>query len=106
MHAVKSQKNHPSGYQNVLEPLVLAEVERQRKNLSPQLASFINPLDVSTYALNRLPALYANSDTGWQRQRQKAEKMQQEIATAVHWGVNAVIQDPLRGSGSLNASAR
>ena len=106
MRASHLQTNCPSGCQNVIEPLVFAEVERQQKKLSPQLASFINPLDVSTYALNRLPALYANSDAGLQRQRQKAKQMQRDIATAVRWGFNAVLQDPLRGSDSLKPGAK
>ncbi len=106
MCTAQSQTHYPSGYRNVLEPLVFAEVERQHKKLAPQLLPFINPVDVLTYALNRLPALYANSDSGWQRQWQKAEKMQQEITTAVHWGLNAVLQDPLRGSASLKPEAK
>ena len=94
------------GYQNVMEFLVAEEVERQLNALSPKLAMYIRCLEVQTYALNRLPSLYASSERGWQYQRQKAEvKFQQNIITGVRQAFSAVQTDPLRRSKPLSPEA-
>jgi Late competence development protein ComFB len=86
-------------YLNVLEPLVTQEVERQLQNLPPEVASYINPVQAIAYALNHLPPLYATSEEGLRRQQQKAKtQLRQQIESAVKWGLNAVLQDPLKPS--------
>ncbi|MGB3694784.1 MAG: late competence development ComFB family protein [Spirulinaceae cyanobacterium] len=93
-------------YCNALEPLVRQEVEEQIQKLPAKLAFYINPHQAIAYALNRLPALYATSEEGWQRQQQKAkEELGDKISIAVRWGINAVIQDPLRVFTPLKVSS-
>ena len=86
-----------SVYRNALEPLIREEVEEQIEKLPVKLAFYINPHQAIAYALNRLPAFYATSEEGWQRQQQKAkEELGDKITLAARWGINAVIQDPLK----------
>jgi Late competence development protein ComFB len=92
----------PLPYRNALEPLVAEEVQRQLETLPPRLVAYINSAEVIAYALNRLPALYATSEEGWNRQQQKAKtQLEQQIILAVKWGLNAVFQDPLSHSTPL-----
>lgn len=84
-------------FYNVLEPLVAEEVQRQLQYLPPKLVKYINPAQAIAYALNRLPALYATSERGWQLQQQRAkEKLADQIAIAVRQGLAAIQLDPLR----------
>lgn len=62
------------GFRNAMEELVLEEIERQLQNLPPELTQSINQVDVLTYALNRLPPLYASTEEGYQWQQQQARK--------------------------------
>ncbi|NEO33373.1 MAG: late competence development ComFB family protein [Symploca sp. SIO3C6] len=48
-----------------MELLVIEEVKHQLDNYPQQLANYINPVEVATYALNRLSPLYASSEEGW-----------------------------------------
>ena len=90
---------------NVMEHLVAEEVERQRQQLTPKVARYITPLEVIAYALNRLPALYATSQTGWERQIQRGkQEFGPQIAAAVRQGIAAIQQDPLRLVHPLDAS--
>ena len=88
--------NYTHAYLNAIEPLVVAEVERQLQRLSPHLLKYIHPEQVVAYALNRLPAMYATCEDGWHRQQQKAKSLRKEIYTVVRQGLVAVQQDPLR----------
>lgn len=91
-------------YTNVMERLVAEEVERQKAKLPPKLREYIKTVEVETYALNRLPALYASSEKGWQLQYEKAGKAHDEtIFKAVRQGIAAVQVDPLRASQPLSA---
>ncbi len=84
-------------YTNVLEDLVEAEVNRQIKALPLEIRRFVRPIEVMTYALNRLQPLYACSEAGVKAQREKARALYgQEIAQVVTWGIRAVQKDPLR----------
>jgi hypothetical protein len=90
-------------YTNVMERLVAEEVERQKAKLPPKLREYIKTVEVETYALNRLPALYASSEKGWQLQYEKAAKVHAEVvAKAVRQGIAAVQVDPLRASQPLS----
>ncbi len=82
---------------NVMETLVSEEIEAQLLLLPPRVAHSINRIDVMTYAMNRLPALYASSQKGWQYQISRAEKQYgQQILLAVRQAIIAVQRDPLR----------
>lgn len=84
-------------YQNVMEALVAEEVRQQLRHYPQHLAKYINQIEVETYALNRLPALYASCTEGWRKQRKRAEsEYGEEITQAVRQGLAAVQRDPIR----------
>lgn len=86
-------------FQNIMESLVAQEVSRQKSKLAPQVTKYINSTEVITFALNRLPPLYASSEEGKKRQMQKAEKkFKNDITIAVRQGFAAVERDPIRSS--------
>lgn len=89
-------------YANVMEELVVEEVTRQLDRYPDNLRPYINRIEVETYALNRLPALYASSLEGFERQKKRGyEQHRVEIQTAVRRGFAAVQRDPLRKSTPL-----
>lgn len=89
-------------YINVMELLVAEEVEQQIQSLSPRVVKYLKMVEVETYALNRLPALYASSEKGWQHQYDKAKReMRNQIKSAVRHALAAVQVDPLRSSSPL-----
>lgn len=89
-------------YHNIMEDLVAEEVRSQMALLSPRLTQYIQRSEVETYALNRLPTLYASSQEGWLHQQKRArEEHQAKIRTAVRQALAAVQRDPLRSSTPL-----
>ncbi|MDY7021849.1 MAG: late competence development ComFB family protein [Cyanobacteriota bacterium] len=87
---------------NVMQILVLQEVDRQLKELSHHQTQYIKPVEVVTYALNRLPPLYASSQEGLGHQLKQAQsKYKPQITVAVRQGIAAVQRDPLRRSTPL-----
>jgi hypothetical protein len=87
-------------YRNALEPLVIQEVNRQVDRLPAKLLKFVEIEKIKAqaiaYALNRLPAMYATSDRGWEFQQHKAqEKYGQKIVEVVRQGLAAIQLDPL-----------
>ena len=92
-------------YINVMELLVAEEVEQQLKSLSPRVIKYLKVVEVETYALNRLPALYASSEKGWQHQYEKAKReLRNQIKSAVRQAIAAVQVDPIRSSEPLQLS--
>ncbi len=92
----------PREYINVMELLVAEEVEYQLHQLPTRVLKYIKPIEVETYALNRLPSLYAVSEKGWHSQYQKAKhELRHEISNAVRQAIAAVQVDPLRASRPL-----
>ena len=87
---------------NVMEELVTEEINKQLKRYPRKVAKFINQVEVFTYALNRLPPLYASSHKGLNRQkiRGKAE-LQIQITRTVREGIKQVQNDLLRISNPL-----
>ncbi|BFM40283.1 late competence development ComFB family protein [Synechocystis sp. LKSZ1] len=84
-------------YINVMEALVQQEIEKQLKFYPQNLRSYLNTVEVATYALNRLPPLYASSTTGQRQQEyQGGKKYKEEITSAVRRAIAAVERDPLR----------
>lgn len=108
-----SQSNPPNpgkgnvrAYQNIMESLVQQEIHRQVKRLPAKLVEYIDVAEVATFALNRLPPLYASSEQGKERQSEKGQiKLKQEVATAVRQALAAVQRDPLRNSTPLSPTS-
>ncbi len=93
-------------YINVMELLVAEEVEKQIAGLSPRVLKYLKGVEVETYALNRLPALYASSEKGWQHQYEKAKReLRHQIKSAVRQALAAVQVDPIRASEPLKLEA-
>lgn len=85
-----------------MENMVAEEVNRQITLLPQKLAKYIKRADVETYALNRLPPLYASSKEGWQFQTKKAEEdYKKQITVGVRHAFAAVQRDLLRNSTPL-----
>jgi hypothetical protein len=97
MAPAKSRKYH-----NIMEDLVAEEVRRQLALLSPRLTQYIKRVEVETYALNRLPPLYASSKEGWMHQKRKAgSELPDQIRQSVRQAIAAVQRDLLRSSTPL-----
>lgn len=89
-------------YHNIMEDLVAEEVKRQVASLSPRLSQYIKRVEVETYALNRLPPLYASSQEGLlQQQKRGRESLIEEVKKAVRQALVAVQRDVLRHSTPL-----
>ncbi len=89
---------------NVMEVLVSEEIERQIARLPNNIQKFVNPIEVATYALNRLPALYASSQQGYNKQKLKGRsEYSVQITQEVRKGLAAVQKDLLRSSIPLTA---
>ncbi len=89
--------NQAQSYCNVMEFLVNQEIEKQLQNFPSRVANSINNVEVITYAVNRLPALYASSENGWQHQISRGrEEFGKQITVAVRQALAAVQRDPLR----------
>ncbi|PSR17973.1 competence protein ComFB [filamentous cyanobacterium CCP3] len=89
-------------YMNVMELLVAEEVEKQVKTMHPRMLKYLKRVEVETYALNRLPSLYASSEKGWQHQYEKARReLHNQIKSAVRQAFAAVQVDPIRSSEPL-----
>ena len=88
---------HCKTYINVMELLVAEEVDKQLQNVPQRVLKYINRSEVETFALNRLPTLYASSEKGLQYQRARAlHELQQPIFNAVRQAFVAVQVDPIR----------
>jgi len=89
-------------YINVMESLVAQEVGQQLQDVPTKIRRFLKMEEIVTYALNRLPALYASSEKGWEYQRQLAKRdMHRKIKEVVRQAIMAVQVDPLRLSQPL-----
>jgi hypothetical protein len=87
---------------NVMERWVAEEVEKQLKQLPERVLRYVKRVEVETYALNRLPPLYASSEKGWQHQCDRAQQeLQAQITHVVRQAFAAVQVDPIRLSQPL-----
>lgn len=85
-----------------MEPLVVEEVDKQIKTLSPKVVQYLNKAEVIAFALNRLPPLYATTEKGWKQQQIKASReMRHQIVASVRQAFAAVQRDPLRSASPL-----
>ena len=89
-------------HRNVMEVLVAEEIDRQLLRFPENIRKFIKPIEVATYALNRLPALYASSQQGFNKQKVKGRSEHSvKITQEVRKGFAAIQQDILRTSTPL-----
>jgi hypothetical protein len=96
------EENITTTHRNVMELLVQEEIERQIKRYPVALALHTNRVEVATYALNRLPPLYASSEKGKNQQKLLGYKeFKKQITMAVRQGLAAVHRDPIRVSTPL-----
>ena len=94
--------NQEHTYQNVMELLVAKEINRQMNLLPSKVSQYIERVEVATFALNRLPPLYASSQQGKDQQEKRAQnEYKDQIKVAVRQGIAAVQRDPLRMSTPL-----
>jgi len=90
---------------NALEEIIVVEIQQQIKQLSPTAQQSINLSEVTAFALNRLPVLYASTSRGWLQQRKRAHnELQNQIVNAVQQALLGVKRDPLRQSTKIAAS--
>ncbi len=86
-------------YVNVMELLVQEEIDKQLKFYPSSLKTYLNRVEVATYALNRLPPLYASSQIGKEQQiRLGKQKYKEQITAAIRRSLAAIERDPLRQS--------
>ncbi|PSF31121.1 competence protein ComFB [Aphanothece hegewaldii CCALA 016] len=92
----------PQRYINVMEELVQEEINKQLKHYPHALVEYINQIEVATFALNRLPPLYASCEKGKNQQKILGQrKYKDQIKIAVRQGLAAVQRDPIRSSTPL-----
>lgn len=66
---------------NVMEELVVAEAVARVAEIEATSDRVLDVGDISAYALNRLPPLYATTEEGARHQRQRAREELQELIT-------------------------
>ncbi len=87
---------------NIMEFLVQEEIEKQLKSYPKKIRDYINEVEVATYALNRLPALYASSYIGQEHQKRTGkQKYKSQITLAVRRALAAIERDPIKKSVPL-----
>lgn len=68
------QSGHRDFPRNAMEQLVREEVQRQLRKLPPEAIANLKSIDTFTYALNRLPPLYASTQRGLQIQISRGKR--------------------------------
>jgi hypothetical protein len=99
-HPESRQKQHHLRYVNVMEYWVQLEVYQQLRKLR-RINRYIEPSEIVTYALNRLPPLYASCEEGKTYQLEKGKLHRAEIRTTVLDAIKHVLRDPIRKSTPL-----
>jgi hypothetical protein len=88
-----------NSYKNVMEILIDDEIDRQTGHYSQEQAQAINRIEVATYALNRVPPLYASSQEGISLQYQRGQtEFGDHIRTSVRQALICVQKSPHRSS--------
>jgi hypothetical protein len=84
-------------YKNAMELLVTEEIRRQTKQMQASHVQHLNLTEVSAYALNRLPPLYASSQEGLYRQKQRGQQeLGQQLQAVVRTAITIASQNPIR----------
>jgi Late competence development protein ComFB len=91
------------GYcRNVIEELVIEEARAQVAKLSAGMRKQVNLSEAIAYSLNRLPPLYATTQTGWAQQLKRARsELSAQVRNVVARALVSVQPDPLRTSDPL-----
>jgi hypothetical protein len=85
------------GYVNVLEKLVMDATERQLQRLDPEIGKQLTREEVSAYALNRLPPMYATSENGYRELRERVKvELKGEVVAKIRDGIVKMSQAPMR----------
>jgi hypothetical protein len=85
------------GCKNAIEDIVLAEATLQLTHLSPEIQQQIHLNEVVSYALNRLPPMYATTQRGWSKLRDRARtELKDRISQGVRNAIMAVRRDSMR----------
>ena len=93
----------PQNNKNVMEILVTEEIKKQIQQYPSQIKEYINEVEVASYALNRLPPLYASSEEGFYRQKQRGQReFRHQISNVVRQALKVVQAEPLRFSTPLS----
>jgi hypothetical protein len=91
-------------YKNVMEVLVDEEIDRQTRSLPLQVAHRFNRIEIATFALNRLPPLYASSQEGVEFQYDYGQKnLSDQIAGIVEDALSVIKNEPIRVSTPFGA---
>ena len=87
---------------NIMEVLVEEEIQRQIDRYPDNIKKHFNQIEVATYALNRLPPLYASCHEGFNKQKLKGRaEYSVKITKVVRQAFAAVQQDLIRSSTPL-----
>jgi hypothetical protein len=94
------------GYcRNVIEELVIEEAKAQISKLAAAMRKQVNLSEAIAYSLNRLPPMYATTQTGWAQQLKRARsELGTQIRNAIAHALVNVRPDPLRISEPLPES--
>jgi hypothetical protein len=100
--ASQSDKVVSQTNKNAMELLVAEEIKKQLDSYPSEKQESIDRVEVATYALNRLPSLYASSEEGlfWQKRRGQKE-FQQLITNTVRQAIEIISKNPARFSTPL-----
>jgi len=84
-------------YSNIMENLVLGIAERRLQRLTPDIAAQIQIEDIVSYALNRLPPMYATSRRGMHQLREQVKaEMTNQVISVIKEAIAKVLQSPGR----------
>jgi hypothetical protein len=84
-----------NSYKNVMELLIDNEIDRQTCSYSQIEAQKFNRIEVATYALNRVPPLYASSQEGIERQYERGmSEFSDRITATVAQALRTIQKNP------------
>jgi hypothetical protein len=84
-----------NSYKNVMELLIDDEIDRQTCSYAQIEAQKFNRIEVATYALNRVPPLYASSQEGIERQYERGmSEFSDRIRATVEQALGKIQQNP------------
>jgi Late competence development protein ComFB len=90
------------GCKNAIEDIVLAEASLQLTHLPLKLQQEVQLNEVVCYALNRLPPMYATTQRGWTKLRERARKeLRERVQQGVRNALLAVRRDQMRVADRL-----
>ncbi|MCM1983528.1 late competence development ComFB family protein [Lyngbya confervoides] len=92
-------------YKNVMELVVDEEIDHQTQHFSADFAQSLNRIELATFALNRLPPLYASSVEGVSFQYERAKReLKHQVQEAVQQALQVVAERPERRSTPFHSA--